>query len=184
MDAPRSQTRFGVSIVLLISVSLVISGCSGLATPQSIFLPPTSEIQPTFLPATIVASPFAIPTLLPLSPTPAIICSNSLIYIEDLTFPDGIEIKPGSEVDKQWQVENNGTCNWDVYYSFRQTSGDDFGIGSQLALYPARAGTRVVIHVNFIAPRPVGTYMGVWQAYDPTGQAFGDPLSVLLVVSP
>jgi len=184
MDTPRTQPRPGVSILILICIPFIISGCSSSNTSRSIFLPPTSGIMPTSGPVLVDVTHSPIPTILPLPTTSADNCTNNLLYIEDLTFPDGTVIKPGAEVDKQWQIENNGSCNWDFRYSLRQTSGDDLGIALEQALFPARAGSRIIIQINFTAPLSAGTYKGVWQAYDPGGRPFGNPLSILLDVVP
>jgi hypothetical protein len=184
MDAPHSQQLNGVSIILLITGLLFFSGCNAIVTPQSPYLPPTSENQSTAQPALFITSPLPSYTLPPPPPTQAEICSDNLLYIKDITIPDWTNLKPGIEADKQWQVENNGTCNWDYRYTLRLTSGDGLGIETEQSLYPARTGSQAVIHINFTAPLQAGTYHSIWQAYNPLGQPFGDPISILVVVQP
>lgn len=184
MDTPKSLVRFGLSILLIIIMVLSFTACSGENSSYEIFIPPTAISEPTSqpsYPATEQQDP--IPPFEPLQSTFEINCTNSLRYIEDLTFPDGSLVSPGTEVDKQWQVENTGTCNWDFRYSLRIISGDDLGIELEQALFPARSGSRVIIHINFKAPDQAGTYSVVWQAFDPSYQPFGDPISILFNVS-
>jgi hypothetical protein len=50
------------------------------------------------------------------------------------------------------------------------------------ALYPARAGTNAVIQILFQAPAESGTYRSAWQAYNPDGQPFGDPIFIDIAV--
>jgi hypothetical protein len=53
----------------------------------------------------------------------------------------------------------------------------------ELALYPARSGAKANIRLLFTAPTEPGVYQNTWQAYDPQGQPFGDPLSIQIVVA-
>jgi hypothetical protein len=183
MDAPLSQKRWGVSIVLFISSSLLFYGCSGIKPNNSVFLPPTAAFEPTSKPLTISPTPITLISYQTPSPALESLCNDNLIYIEDLTIPDGTVISPGSSVDKQWLVQNNGTCNWDYRYSLHKISGDEIGIELEQALFPARSGSKAVIQVAFTAPLQKGTYSIVWQAYDASGNPFGDPLSILIVVA-
>jgi hypothetical protein len=109
---------------------------------------------------------------------------DNLIYLQDLTIPDDSSVLPGSMLDKQWLVENNGTCNWDRYYRLRLIAGPDLGAPSEQALYPARSGSQAVIRILFTAPAESGTYRSAWQAYDPQGKTFGDLIFIQIVVSP
>jgi hypothetical protein len=85
-------------------------------------------------------------------------------------------------VDKQWLVTNSGTCNWDSKYRLKWVGGDPLGAAAEQALYPARAGTEVTLRILFTAPAEPGTYGSTWQAFDPDGIAFGDPVYVEIVV--
>jgi len=111
-------------------------------------------------------------------------CVDNLYYLQDLTIPDGSQVAPGSTLDKQWLVENNGTCNWDHAYRLRLIAGPDLGAPVEQALYPARSGTQAVIRIQFAAPSEAGTYRSAWQAYDPQGVPFGDPIFIEITVSP
>ncbi|MFN2280410.1 MAG: NBR1-Ig-like domain-containing protein [Anaerolineales bacterium] len=44
------------------------------------------------------------------------------------------------------------------------------------ALYPARQATKAVLEIIFTAPDNPGRYNSWWQAYDPDGNRFGDPV--------
>ena len=59
------------------------------------------------------------------SPSPA--CSSNLLFLEDITIPDGSEVNPQDILDKRWLVENSGTCNWDRRFSLRLIAGSDLG---------------------------------------------------------
>jgi hypothetical protein len=122
-------------------------------------------------------------TSTPGSPTPA--CTPSLKYLQDLNYPDGSLVAPGQNVEKQWRVENNGSCNWDENYRLKLIDGFmPLGAASELALYPARAGSQATITINFVAPLDAGTYRTSWQAVDTQGTFFGDAIFMEIVVQP
>ena len=87
-------------------------------------------------------------------------------------------------MDKRWEVKNSGSCNWTDGYTLRLIAGVDLGSQPQQALYPARAGTHAVIRLVFQAPIEPGNYRSAWQAYAPSGDAFGDPVFIDFSVPP
>ncbi len=164
-----------------LATGLAACRASGPASPTpgpigDVYRPPTSA------PATSTVRPASpTPDLRP-SSTPE--CSNVLAYLQDLSVPDGTTVQPGAQVDKRWSLENSGTCNWDARYRLRLIAGPDLGVPSEQALYPARSGTQFTLQIIFTAPTEPGTYRSAWQAYDPQGQAFGDPFFVEILVPP
>ncbi len=160
--------------LVLIGWIVLLTGCSDKSTPPPlVFIPPTSIPQPTATPLSIRPTPQA-------SPTPS--CTNDLRFLDDLTVPDGSVFAPGEPIDKRWQVRNSGTCNWDVRYRLRHLQGDTLGAAGDQALYPARAGAEAVIRILFTAPETPGEYFSAWQAVDPQGEPFGDPIFIQIVV--
>lgn len=157
--------------------ALWLTACSAAAdsTPE-IFRPPS--------PAGVSFSP--VPTVPPVAtavPTnPSLECTDNLSYLEDLTVPDGSLVLPGQAIDKRWLVENNGTCNWDEGYRLKLIAGDALGASPEQALFPARAGAQVTLRILFTAPLEAGTYRSAWQAFDPQGELFGDPIFIEIVV--
>lgn len=139
---------------------------------------PTFIIHPTQEVATVEPSP--VPTLFP-TVNPAE-CSNDLNFIEDLTIPDNMFTTFGFTLDKQWLVENSGTCHWTSGYRLRNIGGASLGAPEEIALYPARAGTQATIRILFTAPFTEGIYESAWQAVDSNGSAFGDPIFISIVV--
>jgi len=172
-------------LILLILSTLLLYGCGGeepVSPPeQDIFIPPTlsqTELQGLF------SGTDAVPTLTkePVRPTPTPTCSNGLRFLSDLTIPDGTLVEPGETLDKRWEVENSGTCNWDDRYMVGLIAGPGMGVPVQQALVPALAGTQTIIRMVFIAPEEPGNYRSAWQAYDPDGDAFGDPFFIDVIV--
>ncbi|MCS6907515.1 MAG: NBR1-Ig-like domain-containing protein [Anaerolineales bacterium] len=107
---------------------------------------------------------------------------NSLRFLSDVTIPDGSEVERSAILDKVWEVENSGTCNWDERYRLKLIGGSELGAKPEQALYPARSGTKFQIHIRFTAPQEPGRVRSVWQAFDPEGRPFGDPIYMEIVV--
>lgn len=155
-----------------------VNACSGLGVRE------TPIIEGVYLPPSPVASPVSPSTSFnpSLLPTPTVVCTNSLLFVADQTIPDGTEVQPGAILDKVWEVENNGTCNFDDRYRLKLIGGSELGAPVEQALYPARSGTRFQIHIRFVAPQESGMARSAWQAFDPQGNPFGDPIYLEIVV--
>jgi hypothetical protein len=163
-----------------------LSACSPAPTPPP-FRPPTIQaplIEPTLIihptQEVVVIESTPLPTVFPtVNPTE---CSNNLTFIEDVTIPDNMFATFGLALDKQWLVQNSGTCNWNSGYRLKHIGGADLGAPGEVALYPAKAGTQATIQILFIAPFTEGAYESAWQAVDPNGTAFGDPIYIRVAV--
>jgi hypothetical protein len=165
----------------LLSLLLLATSC---ALRPSRLAPETTEIPP-FRPPAIAAtvSPTPKPTKQESKATSIPACTDQLNFVSDLTFPDGTVVDPSSTIDKRWEVENAGSCNWDANYKLRQIAGPDLGSLKEQALYPARSGSRATIRIVVTAPSDAGKYHLVWQAINPEGKPFGDPIYMDVVVS-
>jgi hypothetical protein len=131
---------------------------------------------PTSSPTPIVSEEVSRPTVIP-------VCEDNLKFISDLTVPDGTIAARGALIDKRWQVENNGSCNWDERYRLKIISGAEMGIQAEQALYPARSGASAIIRMLLLAPSMPGTYRSAWQAVGPDGEIFGDIIYVEIRVN-
>jgi hypothetical protein len=147
----------------------------------------SSDPTPTpvfFLPPTLAATPLppqpATATSSPPSPTPS--CEDNIVFLEDITIPDGTIVGPGAQMDKRWLVQNAGTCNWENNYRLNLVAGTEMGAPTEQALFPARSGTEVEIRIVFTAPEDTGSYRSAWQAFNPDGKAFGDPIFIEIIV--
>jgi hypothetical protein len=162
-------------------VFFAMAACTPAPAP-TFFVPPTqiTQIPPTqpivrVVTATAVITPTA-------STTPPAPCTSGLTYVQDLTVPDDTAFGPGQSIDKQWLVTNTGTCDWNAAYRLKLIDGPAMGAITSQALYPARAGRQATIQIIFSAPSEAGTYKSTWQAFDPNGAAFGDPVYIQIVV--
>jgi hypothetical protein len=112
-------------------------------------------------------------------------CTSGLIFLDDISIPDGTFVSPGQILDKRWSVENNGSCNWNQEFSLQLIAGPELGVSTEQALHPARSGSQAQIQILFTAPQEPGTHRSAWQARDPGGKLFGDPIFIeVTVVSP
>jgi hypothetical protein len=102
--------------------------------------------------------------------------------LEDVTIPDNSIVAPGSTLDKQWLVQNSGSCNWDNHYRLRLINGDTLGASPEQALFPARAGMQATLHTVFTAPLEAGDYISEWQAFDAKGIPFGESFFIKITV--
>jgi hypothetical protein len=168
--------------VLLVTL-LTVSACA----VSNVRTAPDSNQNPTFIPPTLAPTPLP-PTPTPTNP-PSLEttsappkCTDVLTYIADITVPDGTIVAPESSIDKRWQVQNSGTCNWGDGYKIKLLRGDPMGVPKEQALVPSRSNTQAEIRILFTAPKNPQKYSGVWQAYNPDDEPFGDPFYIEIVV--
>lgn len=171
------------SRLFLMVLLIFTSGCSPLfsaqeAAPQQtpFFRPPTPISAGTPKTSQSISADSSG------NPTATVECRDNLTFLSDLTIPDGTIVSPGSTLDKRWEVENSGNCNWGSNYRIRIIAGTEMGAQKEQALYPARSGTRAVIRILFNAPNETGTYRSAWQAFDEQGEPFGDPFFIEITV--
>jgi hypothetical protein len=165
----------------------LVSGCAAKATSSPVRPVLVAPVAPTAVsnlvtPAPAVLTPSAVPTLEEVieaaHPSVIPVCEDNLKFTSDLTVPDGTIVARGALIDKRWQVENNGTCNWDERYRLKIISGAEMGLQAEQSLYPARSGASAVIRMLLLAPSKPGIYRSAWQAVNPAGDLFGDIIYV------
>jgi hypothetical protein len=170
---------------ILLTILFFTAACAPRSTPAP-FRPPTS-LPPTQLLATTTPVP-ALFTPAPTSTfTPTATagpCTNGLSFVDDITVQDGTSFFAGASIDKQWMVQNRGTCNWDSSYRLKWVGGSTLGAAEEQPLFPARAGTQATLRILFTAPAEPGSYESSWQAVDPNENVFGDLIFMKIVVSP
>jgi len=184
-DMLRIRIMLRPYLLALLFTLIFASACAPQVTPTP-FRPPTkpaaTQILSTTTPIPALYTP--VPTSTATATPTEGPCSNSLEFLQDVTIPDGTFISFGASIDKQWLVNNNGTCDWDSTYRLKWIGGDPLGAAQEQILYPARAGTQVTLRIVFTAPTAEGTFESAWQAYGPDGSAFGDPIFMKIVVTP
>jgi hypothetical protein len=112
-------------------------------------------------------------------------CHNS-IYIADVTYPDNSELRPGTDFEKIWRIQNTGSCTWDEGYKLVFVAGDraldpvNFEIENSSDF--VSGGETTDIGVDLTAPTAEGTYSGTWRMQSDSGVFFGTLLTVVIVV--
>jgi hypothetical protein len=160
----------------LISVSISIYLCLLLPACGEKFVVPSTPSVPVLVPT---ETTFPV---LPAVLTPTLSCNDGLAFLDDVTIPDYSIVVPGSTLDKQWLVQNSGSCNWDDRYRLRLVGGDALGALPEQALYPARAGMQATLRIIFTAPLEAGEYFSEWQAFDVKGIPFGESFLIKVIV--
>jgi len=144
----------------------------------------TAAAMPTETPAPAEApAPSATPTE---TPTPTVTVTQSTcddsIWISDVSVSDGTQMTAGQAFVKTWKIKNTGTCTWSSDYQIIFSHGEKMGglpaaIGAEV-----QPGAEVEISINLTAPAKTGNYGGYWRMANNNGFAFGQRVSVIIVV--
>ena len=125
----------------------------------------------TSVPATATPLP---PTSTPVSTATAVSYCDWVIFVRDVTIPDGTGFAPGETFTKTWRLKNRGTCTWTADYMLVFTSGDSMGNTTAVRLPGNVApGQSVDVSVTLTAPNRRGDYVGYWMLRNPSGMLFG-----------
>lgn len=121
-------------------------------------------------------------TLTPETSTKADSCYN-LIWIKDLTIPDGTQLKPNEVFTKTWLVQNNGGCAWPPGFSFNNVGGDLMRGKSIVLQEPIPVGAKREFTIILVAPNHQNELIqSSWRMADANGNYFGDTLWVKILV--
>ena len=197
-----------ILLVLAVVLMLTLSACgagNADATPtlsvDAIFtaafqtLSAQQATQLALTPPTETPSPTPLPTLTPLPTQSTILASpttppgggaqacNNAAFVNDVTIPDGTEIKSGKSFVKTWTLLNNGTCAWSTSYKLSFISGDQMDGTSVSVSNSVPSGQQVQISVTLTAPTSSGNFKGFWRMQDDQGRYFGDSPWVAIKVS-
>jgi hypothetical protein len=193
--------------ILLSWLVFVLSACraNATATEEVAFSNVYTAAAETIAANTIASASTATPTTFPTSTsftfqtmvpvtvtTPSVVsyssastangCNNSL-FVSDVTIADGTILAPSESFTKTWEFQNNGTCTWEEDYLIVFTNGTDMdGETAEIGL-DVSVGDSGDISVSLIAPEDECTYTGYWRLADGSGNAFGQSVYVMIVVS-
>jgi uncharacterized protein YkwD len=172
-------------------LALALSACSGgnaTEPPASTATEPpeaTALVSITDPPATTEAAvtpsdtaavtdtpstPFtATPTAGTPIPTNPPDCTNSALFVTDVTIPDNTNIVGGTKFTKTWRISNNGTCVWGPTYTLSHYSDQRLGAPDSVPLGLTYPGSTLDISVELTAPNSTGTYRGNFVIKNPQG---------------
>ncbi len=174
-----------------------ISAPTDTAVALATFPPTTSGALPTLsfnttpLPNTTPLAGFT-PLASPLAPTASGPLStangcNDAAFVGE-TIRDKTEFTAGEDFSKAWQLQNTGTCKWDVGYTFTflaDVSSPDL-VGRDVVIRNSDETTATghsqtfVIHLT--APARAGEYISYWKLKDAAGNFFGPRVYVDIIV--
>ncbi len=127
-------------------------------------------------------TPTPVPTSVPAPTATPVTCILDSTFVRDITIPDNTQVAPGSTFVKTWELQNNGTCNWDAQTVAVFVSGAQMAGGSPTPIGPIQAGQTFNLSVNFIAPTTPGTYVSRWKIQSGAGVQFGETFYVKIIV--
>jgi hypothetical protein len=145
---------------------------------------PTSTVTPTIAaatPAITVTLPVTGTTTLPTQQAtitatfaPAPTTGDKAEFVQDVTIPDGTEVKPGEKFTKTWRLKNAGTTTWTTAYSLVHVGNDKIGGPASVPLAKnAAPGEMIDLSVELTAPDSSGTHTGFWKLSNDKSQLFG-----------
>src|SRR5918993_5650593 len=112
-------------------------------------------------------------------------CNNSA-YVADVTYPDNTVVKPGTNFEKVWRVQNTGTCLWDDGYKLVFIAGDraldPYTFEFKDSADFVSGGETADLGIDLTAPNAEGTYTATWRMQSDNGAFFGTLLTVVIVV--
>jgi hypothetical protein len=134
---------------------------------------PTLRVEPTGTPLVTVT----------IEPSPTTNPCYNLLYLADVTIPDGTQMKAGEVFTKTWQVQNIGGCAWRAGFTFQHVGGDPMR-GSPITLTESiPTGAKRELSIELVAPSGLnGLVQSSWRMADENGVFFGDTLSVNIMV--
>ena len=120
----------------------------------------------TDTPATPLTATPTVGTPIPTNPPD---CTNSALFVTDVTIPDNTNIVGGTKFTKTWRISNNGTCVWGPTYTLSHYSDQRLGAPDSVSLGLTYPGSTLDISVDLIAPNATGTYRGNFVIKNPQG---------------
>jgi hypothetical protein len=167
----------GVSAIYTAAVQTIEAQATlNTKTPEPTGTPtPTVTLAPT----ATVATPISV---IPTSPASQGACDNS-VYVSDVTIPDNTVVTPGQVFDKTWALMNTGACAWTNAYSIVFAGGEKMGGSNTTITQAVPSQAQANVTVKLTAPTTPGTYTGFWRMANSQGAAFGQQVSVVIVVS-
>jgi hypothetical protein len=110
-------------------------------------------------------------------PPPTVEASSEgdvLIFVDDITIPDGSIMEPGEVFTKTWRVQNGGENTWTTGYALLFHEGERMGGPYEVPLETEVLPNETVdLSVELTAPEEPGMYVGYWIMRNPNGVLMG-----------
>jgi uncharacterized protein YkwD len=117
----------------------------------------TDTAAVTDTPATPLTATPTVGTPIPTNPPD---CTNSALFVTDVTIPDNTNIAGGTTFTKTWRIGNNGTCVWGPTYTLSHYSDQRMNAPDSVPLGLTFPGQTLDISVDLTAPNATGTHRG------------------------
>ncbi|MBL8090248.1 MAG: hypothetical protein KF758_00300 [Anaerolineales bacterium] len=188
-----------IAIVMLVIIGALIFSCSTNPPEQNVDIDSIRTQAVSTFASSLTETLVAVPTLsftpvatftitpTPLTETPFPTATTNpcynLLYIRDVTIPDGTQMRAGEVFTKTWEVQNIGGCAWRAGFTFQHVGGELMR-GNTVTLTEAiPTGAKRQISVELVVPSGInGLIQSSWRMADENGVFFGDTLSVNIVV--
>ena len=151
-------------------IALLLSSCSALGAaeapstetqaPTATAAPATETLIPTETLVTPQSDATATPTGVPTRPPNDPNCTNSAVFVSDITIPDNTEIVAGTSFRKTWRISNTGTCIWASDYTLTYYSAERMNAPASVSLPLTYPGQTADISIDLTAPNAIGKHQG------------------------
>ena len=158
-EPPASTATEPQDATALVSITEVPATTAAPVTPSD-----TAAVTDT--PATPLTATPTVGTPIPTNPPD---CTNSALFVTDVTIPDNSNIVGGTKFTKTWRISNNGTCVWGPTYTLSHYSDERMGAPDSVPLGLTYPGSTLDISVDLIAPNATGTHRGNFVIKNPQG---------------
>ncbi len=162
------------------------------STPSATVVPPTPTVDFVQTLAAQTASALATQAVTQtptsqvtraLTQVPTSSGGDRVVFVADVTIPDGTVLAPGATFTKTWKLQNAGTSTWTTSYSLEFISGQDMGTVKSVPISTSVApGAQIDVSVNMTAPNTNGSYQSWWKMKNTSGQFFNDSVYALITV--
>lgn len=186
---------FLILVILAFALSMSIQGNTKTTPTVDVFSVRTEAIA-TYLadqtqtalaipPSTFTPAP--APTETPSSETATLAKPTDpcykLLWLEDVTIPDGTHMTAGQTFTKTWKVQNNGGCAWAPGFKFSWFGGEAMSGKTLTISEPVPVGSITELSIAMVAPTDkIGAITGTWRMSDLNGSYFGDALTVTITL--
>jgi uncharacterized protein YkwD len=147
------------------AATALVSITEAPATTEAAILP-SDTVAVTDTPATPLTATATLGTPIPTNPPD---CTNSALFVTDVTIPDNTNIVGGTKFTKTWRISNNGTCVWGPTYTLVHYSDERLGAPDSVPLGLTYPGSTLDISVDLTAPNTTGTHRANFVIKNPAG---------------
>ena len=160
------------NFILTISITaLILAACVSISKVEPVDVTPpfvTSTLPPTNTPFAGLTT--STPTLAPITPVVSADCKDHAILVQDVTIPDGTNVRRGEKFTKTWQFQDTGSCTW-TGYTIAFILGDRMSSPDSAPVPQTSPKSSVNVSVDLAAPAVDGSYTGYFELRNASGSA-------------